>query len=130
MLQPISWTYKQQHIITYHKCMPNTNQVSDHQASKQPQKSIGQWTMCSNIPKSSSSLILLWNQRLWVWSPAESPICGPSPDPPTGATHDLKKNNGVEKKRFSSFGKSIPNEERFCLESSLTFYFYFWNGKN
>ena len=31
----------------------------------------------------------------------------------------------VEKKCFSSFGKSIPDEGRFCLELSLTFYFYF-----
>ena len=33
-----------------------------------------------------------------------------------------------EKKKelvLSSFGKSIPQEERFCLESPLTFYFYF-----
>ena len=36
----------------------------------------------------------------------------------------------VEKKWFSSFGKSVLDEEQFCLESSLTFYFYFWNEEN
>ena len=34
-----------------------------------------------------------------------------------------------EKLVFSSFGKSIPQEEQFYLESSLTFYFYFIKGK-
>ena len=33
-------------------------------------------------------------------------------------------------KWFSSFEKSIPDEERFCLESPLTSYFYFLKGKN
>ena len=35
----------------------------------------------------------------------------------------------VEKTRFLSFGKSVPDEERFCLESPLTFIFIFEIGK-
>ena len=43
----------------------------------------------------------------------------------------IKTNNvNVEKKWFSSFGKSIPTRNGFRLESLLTFYFYFWNGEN
>ena len=30
---------------------------------------------------------------------------------------------------FSSFRKFVPSEERFYLESPLTFYFYFIKGK-
>ena len=32
-------------------------------------------------------------------------------------------------KWFSSFEKFVPDEELFCLESSLTSYFYFLKGE-
>ena len=58
----------------------------------------------------------------------------PHPIHSDGATHYLffKKSgimwNGMEK-WFLSFEKSVPDEERFFLESPLTFYFYFKMGK-
>lgn len=36
---------------------------------------------------------------------------------------------GMEK-WFSSFEKSVHDEERFCLELPLTSYFYFLKGEN
>ena len=40
----------------------------------------------------------------------------------TGLRDSLLK----EKELFSSFGKSAPGVERFCLESPLTFFFFKW----
>ena len=90
------------------------------------QKCTGQWTMCSNIPNSSSSLIFLGNQRFWVWSPIESPICGPSPDPPTTATCDLKKKiNGCREKMVFEFGKIHPWWETVLFGVTTYFIFLF-----
>ena len=52
---------------------------------------------------------------------------GPSPDPTTDTTRYFK---GERESWFLSFEKNHPNEERFCLESPLTSYFYFLKGKN
>ena len=61
--------------------------------------------------------------------PSESPICGPSPDPPDRHDSLLKEKKENEKKLvFSSFEKPAPGEERCCLESPL-FIFVFKMGK-
>ena len=80
--------------------------------------------MCSNIPNSSSSLILLWNQRFWVRSPVESPICGPSPNPPTCATRYFFKKSKREN-CFSSFEKFVPVRNSFVWSFHLLFIFIF-----
>ena len=43
----------------------------------------------------------------------------------------LKKNKKVKGKvsAFLGFGKSVPDDKWFCLESPLTFYFYFIKEK-
>ena len=64
----------------------------------------------------------------------EKPLVWPLPDP--FGWHDslsLFLKSSVEwngKVVFEFWKKSVPDEERFCLESPLTSYFYFLKGKN
>ena len=80
---------------------------------------------------STSSDLFLFSSCL-MFDLSSTSTVDPHPIHSDGATRYLffKKVmwNGMEK-WFSSFEKSVPDEERFCLESPLTSYFLFFKGE-
>ena len=77
----------------------------------------------------------LMNQRFWVRSPVESPICGPYPiHGPARLAFKWKENvKRNEKKMWVDFRvleNLSPRRNGFALESPLTFIFIFKWGKS
>ena len=70
-------------------------------------------------------LDLLMKPEILGSIPSGVAICGPSPDPPDQRDSLLKEKKEIKKLSFPVLKKHAPGEERCCMESPVTFYFYF-----
>ena len=113
--------------ITNHKCKPNSNQVSDHQASKWPKS-----------PLVNEPCAPIYLTQVQVWSSCETRDSGFDPQwsrqfvdpPPIHRPMWLAIKNMWRKSIFQVLENPSLMRNSFFLELPLTFYFYFWNGEN
>ena len=111
---------------TNHKCMPNTNQVSEHQSFVQPK--------CQMVNEPCAPIYLT---QVKARSSYETRDSGFDPqrsrqfvDPTRSmGRRDSHLNETKMRVDFRVLKNPSPRRNGFALESSLTFYFYFINGK-